>query len=206
MLFPRKKNTDLIETPPEPGLPNPQAFSVIGPGLCYQGSIHGRGNLRIEGVFNGEIHLQGVVIVAETGKVLCPEINAETVVVAGLVQGNIRCQKLDVRASGRIWGDVISVSFSSAEGAFLRGQMRMEDKIEISIAPPSQLSDESQLFSSNWPNEAEASKDPLLTPDWDLDSDEYAPPILRLESQTLETLSKEEPPKAPEDRIIAPWK
>jgi len=47
------------------------------------------------------------------------------------VKGNIACGKLEIRATGRIWGDVVTTSFSSEDGAFLRGQMRMEDSVEI---------------------------------------------------------------------------
>jgi len=47
------------------------------------------------------------------------------------MQGNITCQKLEIRSTGRVWGDVVAVSFSSEDGAFLRGQMRMEERVEI---------------------------------------------------------------------------
>jgi len=60
-------------------------------------------------------------------------LKAETVVVAGTMQGNITCQKLEIRSTGRVWGDVVAVSFSSEDGAFLRGQMRMEERVEIPV-------------------------------------------------------------------------
>jgi hypothetical protein len=34
-----------------------------------------------------------------------------------------------------VWGNVVTVSFSTEEGAFLRGQITMEEKVEIEIAP-----------------------------------------------------------------------
>jgi len=79
----------------------------------------------------GDIVIKGLVVIGETGKVICPELKAETVVVAGTMQGNITCQKLEIRSTGRVWGDVVAVSFSSEDGAFLRGQMRMEERVEI---------------------------------------------------------------------------
>ena len=82
----------------------------------------------------GDIVIKGLVVIGETGKVICPELKAETVVVAGTVRGNITCQKLEIRSTGRVWGDVVAVSFSSEDGAFLRGQMRMEERIEIQLA------------------------------------------------------------------------
>ncbi len=60
-------------------------------------------------------------------------MKADTVIVAGTVQGDIICQKLEIRASGKVWGgDVVTTSFSSEDGAFFRGQMRMEERIDPS--------------------------------------------------------------------------
>jgi len=70
-------------------------------------------------------------VVGESGKVNCQTLQAERLIVAGTVKGNLICGKLEIRATGRIWGDVVTT-----DGAFLRGQMRMEDKIEISGTGP----------------------------------------------------------------------
>ena len=108
--------------------------TVLGPGIHWIGDLHGTGGVRIEGTMQGDIVIKGLVVIGETGKLICPELKAETVVVAGTVQGNITCQKLEIRSTGRVWGDVVAVSFSSEDGAFLRGQMRMEERIEIQLA------------------------------------------------------------------------
>jgi len=105
--------------------------SVIGPGITWTGDLRGKGGIRIEGTVDGEIAVQGLVVIGESGKVNCRTLQAERLIVAGAVKGNISCGKLEIRATGRIWGDVVTTSFSSEDGAFLRGQMRMEDKVEI---------------------------------------------------------------------------
>jgi len=51
------------------------------------------------------------------------------------VRGNILAQKVEIRATGRIWGDVVTVSFATEEGAFLRGQVTMEDAVELDLGP-----------------------------------------------------------------------
>ena len=58
-------------------------------------------------------------------------MRANTVVVEGTVRGNITAEKLEIRSSGRVWGDVSVVSFATEDGAFLRGQVRMEEKVVI---------------------------------------------------------------------------
>ncbi len=115
--------------------------SVLGPGVIWHGSISGSGGVRIEGAFEGEIALRGILVVGETGRVTCENVRANTVIVAGAVRGNITTQKLEIRSSGRVWGDVVTTAFVTDEGAFLRGQIRMEETVELDLelsAAPSQ--------------------------------------------------------------------
>jgi len=107
--------------------------SVLGAGVIWQGSITGSGGVRIEGVFDGQIALRGMLVVGETGRVTCENIQANTVIVAGAVKGNITAQKVEIRGTGRVWGDVVTTSFVTEEGAFLRGQIRMEEEIKIEL-------------------------------------------------------------------------
>jgi cytoskeletal protein CcmA (bactofilin family) len=109
--------------------------SVLGSGLIWHGSINGAGGVRIEGAFEGEIALRGMLVVGETGRVTCENIRANAVIVAGAVRGNITTEKLEIRASGRVWGDVVTTAFVTEEGAFLRGQIRMEESVELNLEP-----------------------------------------------------------------------
>jgi len=109
--------------------------SVLGSGVIWHGSINGSGGVRIEGAFEGEIALRGMLVIGETGRVTCENIRANTVIVAGAVRGNITTQKLEIRASGRVWGDVVTTAFVTEDGAFLRGQIRMEEAVELNLEP-----------------------------------------------------------------------
>lgn len=110
--------------------------SVLGPGINWKGNLRGSGGVRIEGLFDGEISVRGLVVVGETGRVTCPELRANTVIVAGAVRGNITAEKIEIRATGRVWGDVTTAAFSTEEGAFLRGQVRMEEHVELQFEIP----------------------------------------------------------------------
>ncbi len=112
--------------------------SVLGPGVIWHGAITGSGGVRIEGAFEGEIALRGLLVVGETGRVTCENVRANAVIVAGAVRGNITTQKLEIRASGRVWGDVITTAFVTDEGAFLRGQIRMEETVELNLETPTE--------------------------------------------------------------------
>jgi cytoskeletal protein CcmA (bactofilin family) len=110
--------------------------SVLGAGIIWQGSIAGSGGVRVEGVFEGQIALKGLLVIGETGKVTCENVRAANVIVAGAVKGNITAQKVEIRASGRVWGDIVTTAFATEEGAFLRGQIRMEDAVDLGMDTP----------------------------------------------------------------------
>jgi cytoskeletal protein CcmA (bactofilin family) len=116
--------------------------SVLGAGVIWQGAINGSGGVRVEGTFEGQIVLKGLLVVGETGKVTCENIRAASVIVAGAVKGNITAQKVEIRSTGRVWGDITTTGFATEEGAFLRGQIRMEDAVDLgfdSVEPPTEI-------------------------------------------------------------------
>src|SRR5262245_62633984 len=102
-------------TPAEPQQPAVQAVeritSVLGSGVIWHGSINGSGGVRIEGAFEGEIALRGMLVIGETGRVTCQNVRANAVIVAGAVSGNITTKKLDMRGQGSVWCDVVTTAF-----------------------------------------------------------------------------------------------
>lgn len=115
--------------------PVERVTSVLGNGINWQGNLRGSGGIRIEGTFEGEVAIMGMVVIGESGRVTCENLRANTVIVAGLVRGNITAEKLEIRSTGRVWGDVVTVAFATEEGAFLRGQVRMEDHVDLQLDP-----------------------------------------------------------------------
>ncbi|PKO08199.1 MAG: hypothetical protein CVU40_16770 [Chloroflexi bacterium HGW-Chloroflexi-2] len=120
-------------SPLTPQAPIERVTSVLGPGINWKGDLRGSGGVRIEGSFEGEISIRGLVVIGETGRVSCEQMQANSVIVAGALKGNIIAEKIEIRSTGRVWGDVTTVAFSTEEGAFLRGQVRMEERVELSL-------------------------------------------------------------------------
>lgn len=130
-MFGKKKSTpDLTSTRPVD-----RVTSVLGPGISWRGDLRGKGGVRIEGALEGEVAVRGMVIIGETGKVTCEVLKAGTVIVAGSVSGRIVAEKLEIRATGRVYGDVTIQSISTDEGAFLRGKVTMEEQVDLSDLP-----------------------------------------------------------------------
>jgi cytoskeletal protein CcmA (bactofilin family) len=124
---------------PNPTVPAPppattaldRITSVLSAGINWTGNLGGSGGVRIEGTFEGDIAMRGLLVVGETGRVTCQSLRANTVIVAGAVKGDITAERLEIRSTGKVWGNVVTVSFSTEDGAFLRGQITMEDKVDI---------------------------------------------------------------------------
>jgi len=134
IMFRRRQEESI--TPSAQPAPTERVTSVLGTGIIWKGNLSGSGGVRIEGAFEGEISLRGLLVVGETGRVTCEHLKANVVIIAGAVRGDITCEKLEIRATGRVWGNVVTAAFATEEGAFLRGQIRMEDQVDIGATAP----------------------------------------------------------------------
>jgi cytoskeletal protein CcmA (bactofilin family) len=136
---------------PNPTVPAPtpataaldRITSVLSAGINWKGNLGGSGGVRIEGTFEGDIAMRGLLVVGETGRVTCQTLRANTVIIAGAIKGDITAERLEIRSTGKVWGNVVTVTFSTEEGAFLRGQITMEDKVEIVAGIPAEVVPES---------------------------------------------------------------
>lgn len=131
MIFGKKKTPQTFST--ETNVE--RVTTVLGPGISWKGDLRGKGGVRIEGALEGDVAIHGMVIVGETGRVTSETVKAESVIVAGVVNGKIISEKLEIRATGRVYGDVKTKSFSTEEGAFLRGKVTMEEEVDLSDLP-----------------------------------------------------------------------
>jgi cytoskeletal protein CcmA (bactofilin family) len=117
---------------PAQDLPSPpvqlRVTSILGEGTTWKGEISGSGGIRIEGLFEGKIDLDGLIIVDSKGRVESDLIRADTVIVGGAVRSSIQAKRVEIRSTGRVWGDVRTSLFSTEEGAYLRGKIQMEEE------------------------------------------------------------------------------
>ena len=119
------------EEPAQDKTPAPiqsRVTSILGEGTSWKGEITGKGGIRIEGLFEGKIDLEGLIIVSQTGRVESDLIKADTVIVGGAVRSDIEANRVEIRSTGKVWGDVKTVRFTTEEGAYLRGKIQMEEE------------------------------------------------------------------------------
>lgn len=99
----------------------------IGKSLHIKGELSGSEDLSIEGTVVGKIMLNGyTVTIAQTGQVTA-EIQAKTVIVGGEMRGDITADgRVEVAASGNMFGDVRAPRVVLADGAHFNGTVDME--------------------------------------------------------------------------------
>lgn len=136
-----RRRDDSLSQATQP-LPTEKVTSVLGQGLTWKGQVSGSGGVRIEGSFDGEIALRGLLVVGESGRVTCQHLRARVVIIAGAVRGDITAEKVEIRSTGRVWGNVVTAAFATEEGAFLRGQIRMEERVDISAVLAPELAEQ----------------------------------------------------------------
>ena len=97
--------------------------SVIASGVTIAGKIEGEGDVRIEGRFEGDVNVQGDLII-EPGAHISGEIRAKTVTIGGEVEGNISAAaQVRLLESGQLIGDLKAPSLTVAAGSRMRGKV-----------------------------------------------------------------------------------
>lgn len=99
----------------------------IGKSVVIKGELSASEDLTIEGQVDGKIELkQHVLTIGANGKITA-QVFAKIVIVQGQVHGNITAtEKVDIRESGSVDGDVVSPRVAISDGAHFRGSIDMQ--------------------------------------------------------------------------------
>jgi cytoskeletal protein CcmA (bactofilin family) len=96
----------------------------IGKSLRVEGRIVATEHLTIEG------HVEGTIEVGDHSLIILPEatvtadLAAKTVAISGTVIGNVvASDKVDVRATGSVNGDIVTPRLTLEDGAFVSGRI-----------------------------------------------------------------------------------
>ena len=97
--------------------------SLISADLTIEGKIDGAGHVRIAGRFKGDVHVQGNLTI-EVGAKVTGGIRANTVIIAGELEGNIEdAVRVELLESGMLNGDVKAGTLTVASGSRMRGRV-----------------------------------------------------------------------------------
>jgi len=121
--------------------------SIIGGGTRFRGDLDLHGLLRIDGDFEGNINTNGRVLVGRSGRARCL-INADTVVIGGIVQGDVNASTRVVLLSTCIMmGNIRASQLIVEDGVIFHGQCTVSE--DAGVIAASSHSSEPQ-FSVDW--------------------------------------------------------
>ncbi len=115
----------IVEPPPQTA--SSQGSAYLDRGTRVSGKLHFEGPARIDGEVEGEIHGKAITI-GESATVTA-QISADAVVVCGKVKGEINAsQRIEIRSTARVQGNVTAPKLMIHEGAIFDGQCAMESQ------------------------------------------------------------------------------
>ena len=105
------------------------AINIITDGTIIKCDITATGDFRLDGTLEGNIQLNGKLVVGDSGvvngNVLCQNAN-----IIGTVNGNLSVKELlSLHTSARVHGDILINKLSIEPGAVFSGKCRMIDEI-----------------------------------------------------------------------------
>ena len=105
--------------------------AVIGPSIAIDGELTGEEDLIVEGRIKGTVSLrQNTLTVGQQGQ-LDAEIYANTILVDGTVKGDLyAAERISIRKSARIDGNILAPRISLEDGARFRGTIDMDPESE----------------------------------------------------------------------------
>jgi cytoskeletal protein CcmA (bactofilin family) len=99
--------------------------AFLGKGSRVVGKLVFEGPVRIEGQVEGEISAQDALTIGESA-VVNAQIVGNSVVIQGRVTGDVTARKrLEIRAPGKLYGNISSPSLVIQEGVVFEGQCNM---------------------------------------------------------------------------------
>lgn len=102
-----------------------QVVTFLGKDTEFEGKLKFEGTIRIDGYFKGEIESDGNLIVGEEGMVEA-DMHVSYIVIRGEIHGNIMAdQRVDIRAPGKVFGNIQAPTVVMDEGVIFEGKTRM---------------------------------------------------------------------------------
>lgn len=105
------------------------SINSIAKGTLIKGDIEANGDFRMDGVLEGNIKLNGKLVIGEGGHVK-GNVVCQNASIMGVVMGNISVKELlSLNATANVKGDILINKLSIEPGATFSGVCRMLDEV-----------------------------------------------------------------------------
>jgi cytoskeletal protein CcmA (bactofilin family) len=106
-----------------------EELASIGKSIVINGELSGSENLTIDGQVEGKIDLRDHVLTVGSNGRIKAQVTAKSIVVLGHVTGNLTAtERVDIRESGSVEGDIVAPRVAIADGSHFRGSIDMQRK------------------------------------------------------------------------------
>lgn len=125
----------------------PRIATRLGKRTSFNGRMRFTAPVKISGRFEGEIIAEGFLYIDE-GAYVRADVTAGSIVIAGEVHGNVQAaQKVEMLATGKIYGNVRTAKLRIADGVVFEGKCEMlknSESVDVFAAPVEQLKESAQ--------------------------------------------------------------
>lgn len=115
--------------------PIDSSATYIGTDVQIEGTLRGKGVLRIEGKVTGQIEHEGTVVVGTQAEVHA-KVRVRELVIQGFVEGAISAERCELAETARVNGEIRAQKLSVAEGATLSGDMAANQPVKSQAGSP----------------------------------------------------------------------
>lgn len=99
--------------------------TTLGRETNFNGILKFKDSLKIDGNFQGEIISSGYLFI-ENGAVIKADIRVGSIVIGGVVRGNIEAaEKLEMLSTGQVFGNIRTAKLKIADGVVFDGKCEM---------------------------------------------------------------------------------
>jgi cytoskeletal protein CcmA (bactofilin family) len=114
-----------------------ERIAKIGSSIAIKGEITAQEDVVIAGRVEGTINVEGHLVVVEACGHVEADIVARGIIVSGTVKGSLVAEeRIELRNSAEVEGELTSPRINMAEGAQLRGRVDMPrtEKVKLAVA------------------------------------------------------------------------
>ena len=103
--------------------------SGMGMSIVINGELRASEDLTVDGCVEGKIQLSDHVLTVGSNARIKAQVTAKAIVVLGQVTGNLNAtEKVDIKESGSVEGDIVAPRVAIADGSHFRGSIDMQKK------------------------------------------------------------------------------
>src|SRR5579864_3926972 len=110
-------------------------LAQIGKSVVIKGELSGSEDLYVDGQVEGSISLKGNALTVGPHGQVKATVEAKGIVVQGKLEGNVQASdRVELRKSAIVTGDITTQRISIEEGAYLKGKVDIQGKSDSKAA------------------------------------------------------------------------